>query len=320
VTAGLAMVTALAASGGQLAPALAQSPGSKTYVMPQWQTDAGGKMEFDVASVKPNKSDDQPASSFPLGPGDAFIPTGGLFRAANFPMIAYLRFAYKLGQSDLLGLPNWVNTDRFDIEARARGNPTKDQMRLMMQSLLADRFRVVVHTEARQGPVYALLLLKPGKTGPQFQVHPDDGQCTSSSTPSSPGAAPSASSSARSSTSGLHLPPISCGAIGPFPTGASGRGRLVGRNVTTARIAGFLTNPYTGVDRPVLDRTGLRGAFDFSIEWSLPPNPDAPSITSDGTETTFLDALQEQLGLKLRPQTGSVDVIVVDHVEPPSEN
>ena len=126
-------------------------------------------MAFDVASVKPNKSDAPANSRFPMGPGDAYVPDGGLFSASNQPLIVYLRFAYKLGQSDLLDLPAWVYNDRFDIEARAQGNPTKDQTRLMMQSLLADRFKLTKHTETRTRPVFDLVLSKAGEPGRSFK-------------------------------------------------------------------------------------------------------------------------------------------------------
>lgn len=86
---------------------------------------AGVRMAFDVASVKPNLSDAPSGSRFPLGPGDAYA-SGNLFSAANQPLIVYLRFAFKLGQSDLMGLPAWVYSDRFDVVARAEGTPTKD--------------------------------------------------------------------------------------------------------------------------------------------------------------------------------------------------
>jgi uncharacterized protein (TIGR03435 family) len=87
------------------------------------------------------------------------------------------------------------------------------------------------------------------------------------------------------------------------------------------RIAGFLTNPFTGVDRPVFDRTGLTGTFDFSLEWSLAPDSAQPlSSQPEDTGPTFLEALQEQLGLKLKSTKGPVDVLVVDHVEQPSED
>lgn len=245
---------------------------------------------FDVASVKPNTSDLPAASRFPLGPGDAYVPDGGFFSAENQPLIAYLRFAYKLGQGDLLNLPGWVYNDRFDIEARARGNPSKDQVRLMMRALLADRFKLSAHTEQRSKPVFHLVQAKAGKLGPQLQV---DSSCS---------VAPA--------------PAIPCGGIGQTPAGAPGHGRIGGRAVTIERIAGFLTNPFTGVDRPVLDRTGLAGTFDFSLEWSL--NPD--SAIPEEAAPTFADALRDQLGFKLEPASGPVDVLVIDRIERPSPN
>jgi uncharacterized protein (TIGR03435 family) len=273
---------------------------------------------FDVGSVKPNMSSAVASVRFPLGPGDAYV-SGSLFSATNQPLIAYLRFAYKLSQSDLLGLPAWVYNDRFDIEARAQGNPTKDQMRLMMQSLLADRFKLITYTEKQTQRVFNLVLARAGKTGPQLQAHSENGSCSTASTPQPPTAAPSDAPPAASSTSGLQLPPIPCGSIGPIPASAPGRGRIVGRRVTVERIAGFLTNPFTGVDRSVLDRTGLNGTFDFSLEWSLEPDSAQPlGPQPEVTGPTFLEALQEQLGLKLKSTTGPVNVLVIDHVEQPS--
>ena len=275
---------------------------------------------FEVASVKPNTSNAPANSRFPMGPGDAYAP-GSLFSATNQPLIVYLRFAFKLGQGALLGLPGWVYNDRFDIEARAHANPTKDQMRLMMQSLLADRFKLITHTEKHTKPVFHLVVAKAGKTGPQLQAHLGNESCSTASTPQPPGTIPPASASTLSSASGLQLPPIPCGSIGPIPASAPGRGRLVGTSVTMGRIAGFLTNPFTGVDRPVFDRTGLTGTFDFSLEWSLAPDSAQPlSSQPEDTGPTFLEALQEQLGLKLKSTKGPVDVLVVDHVEQPSED
>jgi uncharacterized protein (TIGR03435 family) len=281
---------------------------------------AGFKFAFDVASVKPNTSNAPAISRFPMGPGDAFLPDGNFFAATNQPLIVYLRFAYKLGQGDLLDLPTWVYSDRFDIEARAHGNPTKDQVRLMMQSLLADRFRLTAHTAKRAKPVFNLVLAKAGRIGPQLQVHSDDGSCPIASTPQTPDVAPPAASSS-SNTSVLHLPPIPCGSIGQISASSPDRGRLGGRRVSIGRIAGFLTNPYTGVDRPVLDRTGLTGNFDFSLEWSLAPDSAQLPVAQLGdTGPSFLEALRDQLGFKLKSTTGPVDVLVIDHVERPSPN
>src|SRR4029078_443798 len=122
---------------------------------------------FEVASVKANRSSAAATSRFPLGPGDAYVP-GGVFSATNQPLVVYLRFAFKLGQNDLAGLPPWVYDERFDIQARGPGNATKDEMRLMMRSLLGERFHVRTHTERQTGPVFDLVLVKTGVTGPQL--------------------------------------------------------------------------------------------------------------------------------------------------------
>lgn len=285
--------------------------------VPQWQINAGGKRAFDVASIKANRSSDPANATFPLGPGDAFAPNGGLFAASNQPLVAYLTFAYKLREIDLLGVPPFAYSERFDVEARTEGNPTKDQMRLMMQSLLADRFKLAVHSTTKQSPVFVLVLAKRGKTGPQLRRNA--GPCPS--TGPLAGAAGLSTPIPSSSFSGLQLPPIPCGSIGPIPASSPSMGRLGGRDVTLARIAGFLKNPYTGLDRPVFDHTGLTGAFDFSLEWSLAPETEQPSgFQSEDTGPTLLEALQDQLGLKLKSQTGPVDVLVVDHIEEPSPN
>src|SRR5689334_14067193 len=164
-------------------------------------------LAFEVASVKSNGSNSPQTSRFALGPGDAYAP-GGLFVATNQPLVVYIQFAYKVGQSDQndpLNLPAWVYEEQFDIEARAPGTPTKDQMRRMMQGLLAERFKLRLHTERRTQSAFDLMLVKAGKTGPQLQRHTGDEACTS---------APR-----------LQLPPMPCGSIGPAPAHEAGRGR-----------------------------------------------------------------------------------------------
>src|SRR5260370_1020942 len=120
--------------------------GAQTPSVPPWQTAAGGKMAFGVASVRPSPPTFSPPS-FPLDPAHAYRPTGGRFKA-DFPLTVYIQFAYKYRfapeqmQAMLAHLPKWVASDRFTIEARGPANATKDQMRLMMQSLLAERFKL----------------------------------------------------------------------------------------------------------------------------------------------------------------------------------
>lgn len=248
---------------------------------------------FEVASIKPNTSGTPPQSRFPLGTGDAYAP-GGLFIAVNQPLVAYLRFAYKV--SDFDGLPSWIYNERFDIQARAPGMPTKDEMRLMMRSLLAERFKLAMHVEARQETVLNLVLATAGRSGQYLR-------------PAAP---------CTDGTSVLDLPPIACGNMGPVAATAPGRARLVGRGVTMARLASFITNPVTGIDRPVIDRTGLNGTFDFTIEWSPAPDSAQPQVTSQDDGPTFLQALRDQLGLSLTRARGSVDAIVIDRIEHPT--
>ena len=148
-----------------------------------WQTAAGGKMSFEVASVKPSKPDTFTSPNFPLDSGDAFA-AGGRF-SADFPLSVYITFAYKLTltreqrESMLAHLPKWVSTDKFTIQAKAEGNPTKDQMRLMVQSLLADRFKLAVHFETEQMPIFVLTVAKPGKLGPNLRPHAEGPPCDS---------------------------------------------------------------------------------------------------------------------------------------------
>src|SRR5580704_13057466 len=173
----LQVVLAAALIGAMWVPLRSQSPTSQPPAaqsqvtqspIPDWQTAAGGKMAFDVASVKQNTtapSNTTISSNIPLGPQDLFSPTGGLLSATNWPLFQYLIFAYKLTPNQVRDVqsqqPKWASSDRFDIQARVGGNPTKDQFRLMMQALLADRFKLAVHPETPQLPVFALALEKP---------------------------------------------------------------------------------------------------------------------------------------------------------------
>jgi uncharacterized protein (TIGR03435 family) len=294
--------------------ALASQPSA-----PQWQIDAGGKMEFDVASVKRNKSGSPRHTNVGLAGLDEGAPNGGFFSAVDFPLTAYIGFAYKLtpAKTQFLErmLPKWATEDRFDIEARAQGSPSRDQMRLMMQSLLADRFKLVVHAETRQLPVLVAVLDQNGKTGPQLIRLSEDVPC-GIFTPRATGAAPPPAK-----YDGWFTP---CGNVGLLFV--SGRIHIGSQNIAIEQLAGMLSVSSFGAldqDRPILDQTGLNGKFDFKMEFTPDPGGPAktvPNFQPDSSGPTFLEALKEQLGLKLVPQTGPVEVLVVDHVEQPSEN
>lgn len=293
----------------------AKGPAAHSPAVPAGQTAPGTRLEFEVASVKQNNSDlpKRPYSNFSMGPDDIYSSNGGLFIARNWPFVYYLQFAYKITAGQYLALtrrlPDWTKIDRFDIEARAEGDPTKDQMRLMVQSLLAERFKLAIHHEAQQVPVFALVLAKQGKTGPKLLPHPASDTTCSNAPLTIPGPG-SAQLPQPTAAAGF---PVTCGGLASLPSSTPGRIAWGYRNVTMALIVGQM--PMFGLlDRPVIDQTGLAGNYDFRIEFA----PEAPGFDTSGP--TFLEALREQVGLKLNPQKGPVDVIIVDHVEHPSEN
>jgi uncharacterized protein (TIGR03435 family) len=168
------------------------SASANAQEVPQGQTAARGKMAFEVASIRPSAPGSFSPPNFPLSNDDAYKNVHGLF-TADFPLQVYIEFAYKVRLSPegreamLAGLPKWVNTESFTIRARAMGEPTKDEMRRMMQALLADRFKLVVHYQTRVVPVLALTLDKPGKTGPNLRPHVEGPACDGTVAPTANG-------------------------------------------------------------------------------------------------------------------------------------
>jgi len=277
-------------------------------------------LTFEVASIKENKTGGAPHSNFPLNAGSMYTANGGRLSATGFPLVTYIAFAYNLLGNQLQyllpQLPGWASTERFDIEARAKGNPTKDQMRLMMRSLLADRFKFAIHSEAREVPVLAMELAKKGKFGPQLQVHPADADCPTMTQPAAPNQVPA---ELLQKVPGGY--PAICGTILGLPPTAPGRSRLGGRKVTLQFMADMFSQR-VDPGGPMIDGTGLAGMFDFLIEFVPDSKPASPGGTSAPTASgpTFQEALLDQLGLKLESRKSSIPVIVVDHVERPSEN
>jgi uncharacterized protein (TIGR03435 family) len=281
---------------------------------------AGRKLEFDVASIRQNKSGpgdaggDKPHVNFPIGSDDSYAP-GGIFSATNLPLISYIIFAYKITTNNraalLASVPDWVSTDGFNIEARTDNHEvTKDQMRLMMQSLLSQRFKLVAHHETRQVPVFAAILAKPGTLGPQLRQHPAGAPCSTTN------ASNTKSSTPPTDSAGF---PTLCGGFANYihPAIPSHR-RVGGGNVTLATIVSSFTG-LGNLGRPVVDKTELTGGYDFVLEY-LPEPPPGQELPPDSLGPTFQQALKEQLGLKLVAQKAPIDFVIVDHVERPSEN
>lgn len=300
------------------------APAFQAQDTPDWQMKAGGKMTFEVASVKLSTEKQLVPPSVPLDAGDRYHPTGGYFRA-DFPLWSYIQFAYKLWApaedqlKEIARLPKWVTTDRYSVEARAAGKPVKDQFRLMVQSLLADRFKLAAHFETREGAVLALTLVKAGKLGPKLISHADGRACGDPAAPI--GSVPAGLVGGKDDAGPENFPPM-CDSFALIrrPNGT----RLAGyRNATMDQLTGSLSG-VLGLGRTLVDRTGLSGRFDFTLAWAPEPATPAPSdaltTTPDPLGPTPLMALRDQLGLKLASTKGPVKILVIDRVERPSEN
>jgi uncharacterized protein (TIGR03435 family) len=302
-----------------LLPAIAAHAQSTQPVpVPAWQVAAGGKQEFDVASVKlapPSMSDRSSyRSSVPLAFGLDGPTTNGLF-TANAPLNVYILFAYKITDSNearnfFFSLPAWAKYPHFfTIEARAPGSPTRDQLRLMMQSLLADRFQLAVHREMQVHDLYAFSLVNPGKPGLQLQPHPAGKPCIDNPEQINIIDTPPPEDSPRS--------------CGPIYWRDQGVVHLRLTNMSMADIAEFLAGTGTTLAGDALttlsgiDATGLTGRFDLDLQFVPELNGQT---TSDVAGPNFTEALRKQLGLKLSERKGPVEVLVIDHIEKPSAN
>ena len=253
---------------------------------------------FEAASVKPNTSG-QIAQSSQMGKGSVVT--------INLRMRAVINLAHGVRPDRIVGSPAWFDRDRFDINARAPANTPDNLLRPMLQALLAERFRLVFHTEMREMPVYALIVDRGnGRRGPNLQAST---QCD-----------PEAINTLGARTGDPTLP------IGKRPctviSGFDGRGTafITGGARPIAAVVEALQNPglLRTIDRPVLDRTGITGTHDFDLRFAAPslrgPSPDAPALPS------IFTALQEQLGLKLETSRGPVEMFVIDSVDRPTPN
>jgi uncharacterized protein (TIGR03435 family) len=253
---------------------------------------------FEVSTVKRNVSGEARGES---------VFQSDRYMARNVRVRDLIAEAYRVRAFQITGGPDWIRSDRFDIIAKAASaapfTPVigPDGVRqppeapfLMLRELLKDRFKLVVHAEAREGPTYELMMARDdGRRGPQLR--PPQTDC------------------AKLDPTGPPPPGGFCGGI------RTGIGRLTGRTAPMRQLASVLTGV---VQRQVVDRTNLPGAFDFDVEFSpMPLNADAAdTAASVDNAISLFTALQEQLGLKLQPQRGQIDYVVIDGVEPPSEN
>lgn len=199
----------------------------------------------------------------------------------NVDLHAMIGYAYDVRSRQVVGAPDWAEAVRFDVLAKAPVGDDGGQMRAMVRSLLAERFRLRTHTEQREQPAYTLVFVQAGRMGPQLK--PSTANC----------------STGLGRACGLNMTSDNRG------TTMSGRAVLL-RDLAAA-LAGV-------VDRAVVDRTGAVSPFDVDLRFTTEGVPgglagDAPSVFS---------AVQEQLGLKLEPLRAPVEVLVIESVERPT--
>ena len=247
------------------------------------------KLEFEVASIKPNASGEH---------GLRVSMSPGRFVAKNVTVKLLIMQAFNVKDFQISGGPSWMSSEHFDIDAKTGGaddpkaEPTpavmkakSEELRSMMQSLLADRFKLKSHEDSKEAPAYALVV---GKNGPK-------------------------------------LKPSEAGAEGRSMMRMD-HGQLTATKVTMDGLANQLAN---NVGRPVVNQTGLTGEYDVELEWTPdpgqggpfggpPPGEAPPPVDSSGP--SIFTAVQDKLGLKLEGTKAPVKMIVIDAIEKPSEN
>jgi uncharacterized protein (TIGR03435 family) len=237
--------------------------------------------------------------------------------------------------------PAWIDTERFNIVAKVPKGASKDDVKLMLQNLLAERFKLALHREKKDLPMYALVV---GKNGPKMKESPpDDPDSKDATGPQDPADAAANQQKVkqametvvRNMKDGLPSPPALAGR-GTSMMMMPGRARMSSSKETMSQFAEWLASQ---LDRPVVDQTGLTKNYGVTLEYApesvggrgpmgmaLPPMPaggegGAPPEADSQAAPSLFTALQEQLGLKLEQKKGPVDLLVVDHLEKtPTEN
>lgn len=227
-------------------------------------------LAYDVVSIKPHQPGDRNLS---------FGPTDQGYAAKNIMVSFLVQYAYNLKPDQISGLPGWTSVDRFDLEAKVDEQTAAElnelspdermrQRERMMQTVLADRFKLQVHHGAKEQPVYDLVI---AKGGCKLKLSPSGGSSKM----------------------------------------MTGSGRIV---MQAMPIGALIDNLSSSAGRIVVDKTGLGGSYDFTLQWA--PEGADPS----DPRPSFFTALEEQLGLKLVSSTAPVDILVIDHIERPSAN
>ena len=237
---------------------------------------------FDAVSIKVNDSGRDGGGSAPL--------QNGRWRATNVPLRGYIASSWGIPADRVFGLPDWANVTKYDIEAVAPKGVTQQQLwPVLVRGMLLDRFHLSAHVEQRELAIYNLVVARADRQlGPALK--PASIDCTSPNWRERLKEKPSARPCGFSWDSGVY----------------SGGGQPI------RTIALLLSSP---AGRPVFDKSGLSGLFDFDLKWA-----PGIGIDSSGNTVSIFTAVQEQLGLKLESATAALDVVIVDHVEKPTPN
>jgi len=261
---------------------------------------AGEALRFEVTSIKRNTGDAQKAYVL-----QRFLPGGG-FEGFNVTLGSVIRLAYGLQDFQMVGGPKWVDTERFDIQMRAPQGAAENEAPRRLQSLLAERFALKAHTEKRDHPVYALVLARADRSlGPRLRRSQIDPKKIEEQDARMLRENPAT------------FTPLECGLAA---------GRRLGSCSSTMALLASRFPMYVG--RMVVDRTGLTGPYTYDLSFGDLPVPGAgpgggfpfPTKPPDPDAPPLFTALEQQLGLKLVPQTGPVEVLVIDHVQQPKPN
>lgn len=259
-----------------------------TFAHPQ----SSRSQSFDVISIKPNHSVNEGTSL-----GDS-LP--GTFTAKNFSLLQLLEYAYDVKEGQIEGLPSWASSDTYEIIAKtddaaaAQERPLpydqrRQLIRTRVQALFSDRFALMLHHETKDLPVLTLTVAKGGPKLSEAALTPAEGDAHP-------------------------LPP------GSFMTGMTGAQWIMKSNQAPLSILITALSGEPEISgRVVLDRTGLSGKYSFTLQWAR-ENLSADTAASGTPGPSLFSALTQQLGLRLQSTKAAVDVLVIDHVEPPSPN
>jgi uncharacterized protein (TIGR03435 family) len=261
------------------------------------QTPPPSRPQFEAASVKPNTGSGRGVS---IG-----SPSPGRFRAENVWLRFLIQTAWNVKDFQVSGGPSWAASERYDIDATTDGKVPFAQMRLMLQTLLEERFQLVLHQESKDLPVYELAI---AKSGMKLQA-PKEGGCVTRA-PDAPPQPPVPG----------QPPPNYCGATSWSPRSLDGS--AISMQTLTTLLANILQHP-------VIDKTGFAGTFDVHLAWTadqstpglMAPDLPQPALPSgDAPGPTIFTVIAEQLGLKLLPGKAPTEVLVIDRAEKPTGN